>query len=396
MSKKRTYDKVKKRLQSLEDQLKQERFRDITYALFKISNAVNTTTNLDELYKSIQSELSPVIDTTNFFIALYNQSKDSVTFPYCVDSVDECYPPVIKISKTESLTAEVIRTGLPLLVTKKEILSQRQKSQRKIPSCTPSEIWLGVPLKIETDIIGVMAVQSYDDNTLYDQTDLEVMVSVADQVAIAIENKKSERMLKDSEEKYRLLAENLKDVVYLMSIPDGAYEYISPAVTELFGYSPDEFYNSHLFIKKILHPNWIEYFEEQWANILSAKMPKTYEYQIIHKSGEERWMNQRNVFILDTEGAPVAIEGIVTDITERKQQEIEREKLLSELQTALAEVKKLSGLLPICCNCKKIRDDSGYWKIIEEYIQEHSEAQFSHSICQECAKELYPDLDSFK
>jgi len=60
------------------------------------------------------------------------------------------------------------------------------------------------------------------------------------------------------------------------------------------------------------------------------------------------------------------------------------------LQTALADVKKLSGLLPICASCKKIRDDRGYWKRIESYIQEHSEAEFSHGICPECAQKLYP------
>jgi len=67
-----------------------------------------------------------------------------------------------------------------------------------------------------------------------------------------------------------------------------------------------------------------------------------------------------------------------------------------ELQKALSEVKSLSGLLPICAHCKKIRDDQGYWNSIEEYIYEHSEAEFSHSICQECAKKHYPDMDIYE
>jgi len=72
--------------------------------------------------------------------------------------------------------------------------------------------------------------------------------------------------------------------------------------------------------------------------------------------------------------------------------EEEREKLINDLRKALAEVKILSGLLPICSACKKIRDDKGYWNQIEVYIQAHSDADFSHSICPGCAKELYPDL----
>jgi hypothetical protein len=66
--------------------------------------------------------------------------------------------------------------------------------------------------------------------------------------------------------------------------------------------------------------------------------------------------------------------------------------LIVELQDAVGKIKTLNGLLPICAHCKKIRDDKGYWKQIESYIIEHSEAEFSHGICPECAKELYPEI----
>jgi hypothetical protein len=78
------------------------------------------------------------------------------------------------------------------------------------------------------------------------------------------------------------------------------------------------------------------------------------------------------------------------EILERKKAEEEKAQLIDELQNALTEVKKLSGMLPICSSCKKIRDDRGYWTQIESYIKKHSEAEFSHSICPECAKKLYP------
>ncbi len=70
----------------------------------------------------------------------------------------------------------------------------------------------------------------------------------------------------------------------------------------------------------------------------------------------------------------------------------EKEKLIAKLQNALDEVQTLQGILPICASCKKIRDDKGYWNQIESYITAHSEAKFSHGICQECVKKLYPDL----
>ncbi len=81
------------------------------------------------------------------------------------------------------------------------------------------------------------------------------------------------------------------------------------------------------------------------------------------------------------------------DITERKRAEKERERLITELQDALADVKLLSGLVPICASCKKIRDDQGYWTQIESYIQDRSDAKFSHSICPDCAAKLYPNYN---
>lgn len=88
-------------------------------------------------------------------------------------------------------------------------------------------------------------------------------------------------------------------------------------------------------------------------------------------------------------------EKIKMEMEERKIAQIEKEKLIVELKDALHKVKTLSGLLPICASCKKIRDDQGYWNQIESYIQIRSDAEFSHSICPDCAKKLYPDIDIY-
>lgn len=82
----------------------------------------------------------------------------------------------------------------------------------------------------------------------------------------------------------------------------------------------------------------------------------------------------------------------ISDITERKIAEVEREKLIQELGNALSELKILGGMLPICSSCKKIRNDSGYWQQIEQYLSEHSDAEFSHSLCPDCIRRLYPDM----
>ena len=78
------------------------------------------------------------------------------------------------------------------------------------------------------------------------------------------------------------------------------------------------------------------------------------------------------------------------DITERKRAEEEKEKLILELQEALANIKALRGLLPICAYCKKIRDDQGYWNQVDLYLREHSEVEFTHGVCPDCINKIVP------
>jgi PAS domain S-box-containing protein len=96
--------------------------------------------------------------------------------------------------------------------------------------------------------------------------------------------------------------------------------------------------------------------------------------------------------VRDASGTIVGISTIGRDISKTKKAEAERERLVTDLQTALAKVKTLRGLLPICSSCKKIRDDKGYWNQIELYIRERSDASFTHGICPDCAERLYGDM----
>lgn len=97
-----------------------------------------------------------------------------------------------------------------------------------------------------------------------------------------------------------------------------------------------------------------------------------------------------SVVFKDLEGQPRTCL-IIRDISERKTAEYEQDRLIRELQDALGKVKTLSGLLPICASCKKIRDQGGRWHSLEIYIRDHSEADFSHGICPDCQKKLYPE-----
>jgi DNA repair exonuclease SbcCD ATPase subunit len=117
-----------------------------------------------------------------------------------------------------------------------------------------------------------------------------------------------------------------------------------------------------------------------------AELEKTQEDLKKYKEHLEELVGER------TNELKMTNEQLQQEITERKHAEEERETLILELRDALSKIKTLSGMLPICSSCKKIRDDKGYWNQIESYIKSHSEAEFSHSICPECAKNIYPDF----
>ena len=121
-------------------------------------------------------------------------------------------------------------------------------------------------------------------------------------------------------------------------------------------------------------------------------MVQAYAARLRTYRGGTRWGENSARAIVETPSGRAVYEGSFEDMTERKRAEDERERLILELQDALAKVKTLSGLLPICAACKKIRDDNGYWNQIEEFIQSHSDAEFTHSFCPDCMKALYPDV----
>jgi PAS domain S-box-containing protein len=125
--------------------------------------------------------------------------------------------------------------------------------------------------------------------------------------------------LTNSENRFRLMAENFPDIIYRQCLSSGKYEYISPASIKITGYTPKEMCEWQTPVRKIIHPDWIDYMEEQWKKMLRGSNPPFIEYQIIHKSGDTKWIYQTNVIIYNDSGLPVATEGILTDITERRQ-----------------------------------------------------------------------------
>ena len=191
-----------------------------------------------------------------------------------------------------------------------------------------------------------------------------------------------------------LIAESLRDVLFRISLPEGRYEHISQAVKNVTGYPPGSWYQNPFLLLEIILPAWRAKFEREFRKFLRGCGREDHTFPIRHQQGDIRWIHLRTTLLRDEQGKALAIEGIALDITEKKQEEMEREQLIRELKKALAEVKTLSGLLPICSFCKNVRDDQGYWKQIESYITEHSELFFTHGLCPECLAHHYPQYSS--
>ena len=153
--------------------------------------------------------------------------------------------------------------------------------------------------------------------------------------------------------------------------------------------------------RDIVGKEWFEHFLPErvrdqvkgvFNSIISGQMEKD-EYvrsKVLTRTGEERLIAWDRMVLKDNDGTIIGTLSSGADITERARAEADRVKLIHELREALSRVRRLSGLLPICASCKKVRQDDGYWTQIEAYLREHSDAEFTHGICPECEATLYP------
>jgi PAS domain S-box-containing protein len=198
----------------------------------------------------------------------------------------------------------------------------------------------------------------------------------------------SERAVRRMSAEQNLLLEHASDLVYRHDA-QGLFQYVSPACGRITGYTPQEWMR-HYATFHTDNPLNARAVASTETALRTGEAQPPYEVEVVDKSGSRVWLEVNEQPYL--EGGRVAgLIGVARDITGRRAAECERERLVGELQAALGKVKTLSGLLPICASCKKIRDDKGYWNQLEGYIRDHTDATFTHGICPECARALYPD-----
>lgn len=204
--------------------------------------------------------------------------------------------------------------------------------------------------------------------------------------------------LQKSEENYRLLVNNLPAVVF-KGYADWSIELYDNKIEEFTGYKKEDFDSRRMKWCDVVLPEDLQKAKDKFIKALKTNKLYTREYRIRTRDGKIMWIHAKGQIILDQTGRIDHIAGVFFNVTElkeaqrkRKKAEREREKVILELKDALAQVKTLKGLLPICSHCKKIRDDEGYWQTLEKYLHEHSEAKFSHGICPDCLERHYQDL----
>jgi len=207
--------------------------------------------------------------------------------------------------------------------------------------------------------------------------------------------------LKELEDQNRVLTGTLVDAVWVMNAGTLVYEYITPSIYEISGYTAAELINTSIADR--LLPESLD----KATNLLEESLKRyeqgvreaqSVELELVHKNGDTYWIEVR-AKIMEESGSPLKIVGITRNITARKTAEMRLENqnrkladALAEKERLLKEIKVLRGLLPICSGCRRIRDDDGRWWPLDAYIQEHTDSEITHTVCPDCKDVFYPGL----
>jgi len=303
--------------------------------LFEISNAVNTTTNLDELYKAIHKSIGKILKADNLYISKYNEKEDILTLPYLVDDNDSNPEPILNFSKTPSLTRKVIETKKPIILYTKDLA-------KEVIIATPPKVWLGAPLIVKNKVIGAIVIQSYQSENDYKKKDLEILYSVSQHIALALERKENNDILKEQGEVLEKILES--SPVGMALIENNIFKWVNNEILIMYGYkTKKDFENKSA---AMIYASKKEF--EEAEKIIKEKCSKTgqadFEFNQIRK---DKSIFPAHIIVNSDDKENPLSWTIVTikDLSEQKAAErkrIEREKLQSVLEMAGAVCHELS------------------------------------------------------
>jgi PAS domain S-box-containing protein len=295
---------------SVTDISERKRSEKVRAALYAIAATASAAEDLDEFYAAIHGIVGELMYARNFYVALHDPLTSMLSFPYCVDEFDP--PPAPRLLR-KGLTEYVLKTGEPLLMPDEDFPAIVAGGQVENVG-TPSVDWLGVPLKSRGRTFGVLVVQSYDPRFRYGATEKDVLTFVSQQIAVAIERKRAQEAIRESEERYRLLFERNLAGVYRVTLTGRILE-CNDALAHIFGYRSRE----DLVDKDVrtLYPA-MDRRRDFLDILLKARSLVNYEMRGQRRDGNAVWTLENAALLADERAGEVIVEGTVTDITDRK------------------------------------------------------------------------------
>jgi len=352
------------RLVVTQDITERRRSERMQSALYRIAEVSTTAGDLSELYPAIHRIVAHLLDARNFYIALHETETNTLTFPYFVDEFDLAPAPR---PLRKGLTEYVIRTGEPLLATG-ERLSELAAAGEVERTGSPADDWLGVPLKSGDKTFGVLAVQHYAARTRFGARERDVLTFVSQQVANAIQRKRSEEAMLRSESRYRSLVQSAVVGIF-RATRDWRFLEVNPALASMLGYvSAAEF----------LEASQAELFVEHAAksavqiNFLRRGKFESIETHWRRKDGAVITVRLSGRGVRDEREGTEVFEVIAEDVTERKALEDQ----LRQAQKMEAVGKLAGGVAHDFNNLLTVI--TGYSQILMD--QQAENAQASHSI----------------
>lgn len=313
----------------LTDRKRMERERQ---AISEIIHGVSISANLDSLLQLIHQTIQKVLYAENCFVALYDENTATLSMQFFVDQHDPVPEPQ-KVGRAR--TGYVFRTGQSILMTNE--VFERLIEQGEIESVgTPPAAWLGVPLKTPAKTIGVLVVQHYEDDQAYSGHDVEFLSSVGGQIALAIERKRAEVALRESEERYREIFE-MDLTGSCISSTDGRILACNPAFARIFGFSSVE---EALASPARSFYKTADAREEMIDLVRQERKIENREVELVRHDGSSIFVVQNLQGVFDEGGELLEMHSHFVDITERKH----AEEALRASQLQLQQSQKLEAV----------------------------------------------------